>query len=93
MTKENDLLKNWKLKLGLLAAIVIPTITATGAFYDVKAKIQEKDAAVAAKIADLELKSMKEFVDKDTVKEIQEDLKTLRTDVTEIKTLIKQRLR
>lgn len=93
MTKENDFLKNWHLKLAIIGALVMPAITATGAFYDLKAKMQEKDAAVSAKISALELSSTKEFADKNTLKEVQEDVKRMRDDVTEIKTLLIKRSR
>lgn len=91
--KETDLLKNWKLKLAILAAIVVPTITATGAFYDLKAKIVEKEVAVNDRINSLELQNQKNFVDKDTVKEIRSDIKEMRSEITEIKNILIRRTR
>lgn len=85
---EYDLLKNWKLKLGLLAAIVVPSVTATGAFYDLKAKIVEKETAVHLRMNEIELTNQRNFADKDTIKEIRSDIKDMRSDISEIKTLI-----
>lgn len=85
---EYDILKSWKLKLALLAAIVVPTITATGTYYDLKAKIVEKETAVNSRISEIELNNTKNFADKDTIKDMRNDIKEIRDNVSELKTLI-----
>ncbi len=72
----------------MLATIVVPTVTATGAFYDLKAKITEKENAVNSRISDIELNNEKNFADKDTIKDIRNDIKDMRSEVSEIKMLI-----
>lgn len=87
MAQEKNFLNVWKLRIALLSAIIIPTVTATGAFYDLKAKIQEKDT----KIVDLELKITKNFADKPTMQKVQDDLQEVKSGIVEIKTLLKRR--
>jgi hypothetical protein len=91
--KEHNFLKSWHLKLGLLVAICTPAITATGAFYNLKADSQAQVAQINAKIAALELQSTKDFAEKTSLRDVQTKLDAVSTDVTEIKTLLKNKLR
>lgn len=74
-------------------AIVLPTVTATGAFYDLKAKIVEKEVAVNERISDIELNTQRNFADKDTIRDMRNDIKDMRNEMSEIKTLIIRRSR
>lgn len=78
---EHGILKRWKTILGILTAIVIPAVTATSAFYDLKEDVNTKINAV-------QLDTQRNFVQKETLKEIRSDIKDIRRDVSEIKTLI-----
>lgn len=88
---EQKFITAWQAKLALLAAIVIPTVTATGAFHSIETKMSERDAAVNQRISEVELRVEKNFADKTTMKELQDDVKALRNDMVEIKTLLRQR--
>jgi len=90
-SSENEILSGWKLKLGLITMLLVPTITATGAFYDLKSKITEREIAVNQKISDLELSTQKTFADKEALKEMRSDIKEMRSEMAEIKTLILKR--
>jgi hypothetical protein len=89
---ETKFLENWKAKLAVLSAIVLPTITATGAFYDLKASITEKETVVNQRISALELETTKTFADKESIKDLRTEMKEMRADfnkdLNEIKTLI-----
>lgn len=87
MAQEKILLTVWKLRIALISAIVIPTVTATGAFYDLHTKLAEKDT----KIVDLELRVNQNFADKPTMKKVQEDVQEIKSGIVEIKTLLKRR--
>jgi hypothetical protein len=88
---EKKLLERWTLWVGLLSAIVVPTVTATGAYFKLDSKIQEREAIVTERISSLELQTTKSFAEKNDLKEIREDIKQLRNDVTEIKTMLQRR--
>ena len=90
---EYTFLKSWKVKLGLLTAIIIPTITATGAFYDLKASILEKEQAVNARISAVELQTEKNFADKTALQDMRNDIKEIRGEVSEIKTILIRKTR
>ncbi len=96
MTKEIDFLKNWHLKLAIIAAIIVPTVTATSALYSFRSKIEEKiqedRAVVSAKISALELQSQKDFVEKSSIKDMQRNMEAMHDDIVEIKTILKKRL-
>lgn len=71
--------------------LLVPTITATGAFYDLKARIVEREIAVNQKINEIELSNQKTFADKEALKEMRTDIKEMRNEMAEIKTLILKR--
>lgn len=85
-------LYDWKLKLAILSAIVIPTVTATGSFYKMEARLNEKNYQTENRISKLELDSERNFADKHTMLKLQEDVAKSREDIAEIKTLLKRRL-
>ncbi len=87
---EQNLLESWSIKLALLTAITLPTITATGAYFKLDSKIQEKEALVTQRVTTLELDSSRSFADKADLKEMQLDIKQMREDIVEIKTMLKR---
>jgi uncharacterized protein YfiM (DUF2279 family) len=86
--KEIAVLESWKLKLAVLSAIIFPTITATGAFYGLKSEMKDQQAAINEKVAALELKTQKEFIDKETGKELRDEVRALRSSMDEIKNIL-----
>ncbi len=80
---EQKFIDNWRTKLALLAAIIVPTISATGAYYKLDSKIDERTSV-------LELTSTKNFAEKQDLKEIQNDIKDMHSDIVEIKTILKR---
>lgn len=87
---ENKVLESWALRISFLTALIVPTITATGAYYKLDGKIDSREAAVIQRVQTLELDSTRHFADKDELKEMHQEIKQLRSDVTEIKTLLKR---
>lgn len=86
-------LYDWKLKLAILSAIVVPTVTATGSFYKMEIRFNEKNALTEEKIKNLELDVQRNFADKPTMVRLQDDVTKLREDTAEIKALLKRKLR
>ena len=85
---ETKTARGWRTRIGLLMAIVIPTITVTGSFYSAKLDAQDRESKLVERISALEVRSGKEFADKDDLREIRDDIKQLRTEVSEIKTIL-----
>ena len=79
--KENDLLSNWKAKLAILTAIVFPTVTATGAFYGLKANMADTEYSLTQKINNVQLEVEKNFADKRSLDEIKSDIKEIQRDI------------
>lgn len=88
---ELKLLQKWQVRLAAVMAIILPTIAVTTAFSDVKNSIDIKDAAVNARISEVQLQVEKNFADKPTMNQIQKDIQVLRENMVEIKTLLKRR--
>lgn len=86
--KELTILESWKLKLAIVSAIVFPTITATGAFYGLKSEMKDQQAIVQNKISQIELQSQREFVDKETVKDLRGDMKMMQRSIDELKEIM-----
>lgn len=82
---ENELLRNWRVKVALLVALISPTVAATGAYYDLKGDVNNRISAV-------ELRSEQTFADKQAIKDIQTELRQTHDDVIEIKTLLSHKL-
>lgn len=90
--QEQSFLSNWKTKLALLSAIVIPTATATGSFYKLQLNLAEKQSVTDKRISDVELSAERNFADKHTMDKMRDDVSKIHEDVSEIKTLLKNRL-
>jgi hypothetical protein len=94
---EQKLMEHWRVKLLLIAAIVSPTVTATGAYYTLDKRIDNNQSAAIQRVSELELQTSKSFVNKDEFKQFREDVKQVRDDqremrdaIVEIKTLLKR---
>lgn len=90
---ESAILKNWKAKLALLSAIVVPTVSATGAFFGLKTEMVEKEAAINSRISSVELRTEQNFADKPSMNKMQDNLQHLRDDVSDMKNDLKTLLR
>ena len=93
MVSEATLLKNWKLKLGILFAIISPTVTGTAAYYKLQIQLNEKNQQTEERVSRLELDTTKNFADKGTMESMRRDVNEMRNDITEIKTLLRKKLR
>lgn len=90
---ENSLLKNWHLKLVILIGIISPTATVARAYYGIQEQIVSSGAEQSQRISKIELQAQQSFVNKQDFKDLQEDVKHMRDDLTVIRTLLKQKLR
>lgn len=86
-------LYDWKLKLAILSAIVIPSVTATGSFYKMEMRFNEKNQQTEDRINRLEVDTVRNYADKPTMVKLQDDVTKLREDTAEIKALLKRKLR
>lgn len=93
LKSQNELLKNWHLKLLLLSGLILPTITATGAYYDLKGKLTQASEKNDARISEIELQARLQFVDKTTLKDMQDEQRAMHDDILQIKTLLTKRLK
>lgn len=92
-TQVSQFLYDWKLKLAILSAVVIPSVTATGSFYKMEIRLNEKNQQTESRISRLELDTQRTFADKPTLTKLQDDVAKLREDTAEIKALLKHKLR
>lgn len=83
---ESAILKNWKAKIALIAAVVVPSVTATGAFYKTKEDVVSRISAV-------ELRTEQNFADKTTMNRMQDNIQHLRDDLGDVKSDLKLLLR
>lgn len=91
--QKSKFLYDWKLKLGILAAIVTPSVTATAAFFKLELRLNEKTYQVENRVNKIELDAERNFADKKTMQELSGDVRALREDMVEIKTLLKKKLK
>lgn len=92
-SQTTQFLYDWKLKIGILFAIIVPSVTATGSFYKMQIRLDEKNQQTENRISKLELDSERNFADKPTMLKLQDDVVKLREDTAEIKVLLKRKLR
>lgn len=85
-TVERNFLRGWKLRIALLAAIVSPAITATGAYYNMKADLK-------AEIVDAKDQIDAKYVRKESLDDLKEDVHDVKQDVKDIKNLLIRRSR
>ncbi len=86
-------LYDWKLKLAILSAIVIPSVTATASFYKMEIRFNDKNQQTEDRINKLEVDTVRNYADKPTMIRLQDDVTKLREDTAEIKALLKRKLR
>lgn len=92
-SKEFMLLKSWHLKLLIIGAMLTPAITATGAYYGVRIKMVEDQKEVSDRVNKLELDTAKTFAEKSSLQNLDGRMQRMENDITEIKTILKTRLR
>lgn len=85
-------LYDWKLKLAIASAIIVPTTVATGNFFKMEMRLNEKNQLTENRISKLELDSERNFADKPSMVKLQTDVTQLRVDTAEIKALLKRKL-
>lgn len=90
--EETQLLRSWKLKLAVLAAIVMPSVTATGAYYKLQIQLTEKNQQTENRMNRLEITSIENFADKPTMEDMRKNVEQMRNDITEIKTILRNKL-
>lgn len=90
---EQNFLKHWHLKLVVLAAIVTPTVTATGAYYGIRERAAADKMEVSDRVSKLELDVQRNFADKPSMEQLDQRTRRMETDITEIKTILKTKLR
>lgn len=69
--------------------IITPCVTATGAYYGLKMKMEEKDRVVSERVTKVEIDAAEKFVKKDDFKDLNTEVKSMHDDVTEIKAILK----
>lgn len=87
-----SILKSWQVKLAILSSIIIPTATATGAFFGLKVSRVEDKAELIQRVDKLELQSAKTFADKASLEVLDTRTRKMENDITEIKTILKTKL-
>jgi hypothetical protein len=92
-SNESTFLRNWHLKLLILGGIVMPTVTATGAYYDLKAKLVATQTQNQESITKLELKSVESFAGKEDIKAIRDEVSAMHDDVTSLKVYVTRKLK
>lgn len=92
-SNKTKFLYDWKLKLGILLAILTPAVTATGSFYRLEIRLNEKNQQTENRINKLELDAERNFATKQTMDKLSGDVSNMRDDLIEIKTLLKRKLR
>lgn len=83
---EMKILRSWKLRLALLAAILSPAVTATGAYYNLKSEMKST-VEVAKDQVDAK------YARKETIEDLKENVRDMRQDIKDIKDLLIQRSR
>lgn len=91
--REQNILKAWQLKLAILTAIIVPSITGSSAYYGLQEKMNSNRAYTDQRLSTLELKLSDGFADKSSFQRIDERTQKIEKDIVEIKTLLKQRFR
>lgn len=90
--QEQNIIAVWQSRFAFIALLITPTLTAAALYWKTQIKINDNQASVNERVTQLELKQEKTFVDKESFQEMQKDVKQLRTDMTEVKTLLRKKL-
>lgn len=78
---EAKLLRNWKLRIALLTAIISPAVTGTAAYFNMKDSFKEA-------IRQSEQETEKKYVRKEAMESIKDDLTDVKSDVKDIKNFL-----
>jgi hypothetical protein len=81
---EMAILQGWKVRLTILTLFITPAITVSGAYYNLKASIQES-------VAQAQEKTDHVYARKESVLSIKEDVRETKDDVKEIKNFLIRR--
>lgn len=90
---EFSILKTWHVKLLLIGAIAMPAVSATGAYYGLREKALADKAEISDRVSKIELESAKTFADKQALQSLDARTQRMENDITEIKTILKAKLR
>lgn len=90
---ESAILKNWHIKILVLTGIVAPVMTATGAYFGIKVKMAEDKQEISERVSKIELESTRSFADKTSLQNLDVRMQKMENDITEIKTILKNKLR
>lgn len=88
---EHIFLKNLHLKIIILTGILAPCLTASGAYFGLKAKIEEKDRLISDRVSTLELTDNKTYIDKDSFNHLSNKVDVLSNQSTEILVILRAR--
>lgn len=88
---EATWLKDIKLKVAVLMAVITPCVTATGAYWGLKLQIEERDRLTSDRISNFEATAYQTFVDKTAFDKMNDEVKAMHDDVIEVKTILKRR--
>lgn len=88
---ESGFFASIHMKLGVLFGIVMPTLTASGAYWGVKLQIEEKNRQVSDRVSKIELDNEKNFADKDSLQGLTREVQSIHDDVIQIKALLQKR--
>lgn len=87
------ILKAWHLYMACAIAFITPVVTATGAYYGLREKALADKAEVTERVSKLELDAAKTFADKTALENLDARTQRMQNDITEIKTILKSKLR
>lgn len=88
LSSETSVLKSIQLKIAILVGLATPVVAVAGAFYGLKIQMEEKDRQVSDRIGLVELNNEKNFADKSSLKELQQELRATHDDVITIKAML-----
>ena len=84
LSKEFEVLNNWKVRIGIIMALLTPAIVGTAAVYDFKEKLHQE-------ITNSRIEMNKTFVTKESMDSLREDVKDVKEDVRDIKNYLIRR--
>lgn len=88
---ENYLITKWQMRIGILAAILVPFASAMAAYYSTIGGIRQSVAGVRADVIEARLESERAFAKRADVETMRDKINTIASDVSEIKGYLKGR--
>lgn len=92
-SKELVILKNWHLKLLILAGILAPAVSGMSAYFGIKERALLDKVEITKRLSDLELEVNKNYADKASIQSIDTRVRRMELDLAEIKFLLKSKLK